>query len=195
MTELWPKVRTETCCKCPSSFQTEEVSSYTAIAANRNSPSKSVEGWAVGRDVNDLQVVFCPSHSMPWVDWDDEFIFVRADDSLHMQTPNEALASYVVDRAKEGFFVQVVAPGFAFIVCDRPTIWDGPGCSTHICLFESEDYAKRLGQAALRCYLETREDWRKGKVESRIRRLEEINVRLWKVVSENPGLLVKLAGR
>lgn len=187
-TGLWPKVRTETCCKCPASFQTEEVNSYTAIAANRNGPSRSMEGWAVGQDVDGGEALYCPAHSMPRIEWDSEVIFVQADDSLHAPVPNEALASYVVSQSSEGYSVQVVAPGFAFIVCDRPTIWNGPGSATHICFFDSEDYARRVGQAALRCYLETKDDWRKGKIESQLRRLEEINERLWKVVSENPGL-------
>lgn len=194
-TELWPKVRMEMCCKCPTSFQTEEANSYTAIASNRNGPSRSTEGWAVGQDVDGCEVVYCPAHAMPRVEWGSEMIFVRADDSLHAQAPNEALASYDVSRSSGGFMVRVVAPGFEFVVCDKPAIFDGPGCAAYICFFDSEDYARRVGQAALRCYLATKDDWRKGKVESRLRRLEEINERLWKVVSENPGLLAKLAGR
>ena len=58
----------------------------------------------------------------------------------------------------------------------------------YVCFFDLEGYARRLGQAALRCYLETKDDWRKGKVESRLRRLEEINERLWKTICERAEL-------
>ena len=107
MTELWPKVRTETCCKCPASFQTEEVNSYTAIAANRNGPSRSTEGWAVGQDVDGCEVVYCSAHAMPRVEWGSEMIFVRPDATLHAQVPNEALASCDVSQSSGGFMVRV----------------------------------------------------------------------------------------
>lgn len=178
MKELWPKVRTETCCKCSASFMTEEVNAYTAVCAKQ-------DGWDFGQDVDGQDVVYCPEHAMPRVEWSRDTVFVRADPELLPVEKNKALAQYAVRSTNSGYEVRLLAPGFDLLVCDRPPIWSGPGNATFFCYFEPEDYAKRLGQAALRCYLETKDKWRTAKVESRMRRLEELNARLWRTIADN----------
>lgn len=185
--ELWPKVRPVPCCKCPAYFESDAANSYVAICLKGG-------GWDIGTDVCGGSVAYCPTHAMPRIEWAKEMAFVQADTQLEPVTENAALAKYIIERCDAEYSARVVAPGFDLLVCDRPPIWSVPGCATYNCYFSSEDYTRRLGQAALRCFLETREDWRKACVEHRIKYLENLNTRLMDVMRLNPGLLLKLGG-
>ena len=185
--ELWPKVRPFACCKCPAYFESTAANSYVAVC-------KKGDGWTTGTDVDGRSVIYCPTHAMPRIEWGEEMAYVRADDLLEPVTENAALGKYIIERCGAEYSARVVAPGFDLLVCDRPPIWSVPGCATYICYFSSEDYTRRLGQAALRCFLETREDWRKARLENRIKYLENLNARLMDVMRLNPGLLLKLGG-
>lgn len=183
--ELWPKVRPVPCCKCPAYFESDAANSYVAVC-------QKGEGWDTGVDVNGASVVYCPTHAMPRIEWAEEMAYVRADTQLEPVTENAALAKYIIERFGAEYSARVVAPGFDLLVCDRPPVWSVPGCATYICRSSSEDYARRLGQAALRCFLETREDWRKARLETRIKYLESLNERLMDVLTLNRGLVLKL---
>lgn len=185
--ELWPKVRPVPCCKCPAYFESDAANSYVAICLKGG-------GWDIGTDVCGGSVSYCPTHAMPRIEWAKEMAFVQADTQLEPVTENAALGKYIIERCGAEYSARVVAPGFDLLVCDRPPIWSVPGCATYNCYFSSEDYTRRLGQAALRCFLETREDWRKACVEHRIKYLENLNTRLMDVMRLNPGLLLKLGG-
>jgi len=169
--ELWPKVKPVTCCKCSAYFESAAANSYVAVCLKGG-------GWDFGADVNGGSVVYCPAHAMPRIEWTTKKAYVSADTQLEPATKNAALARYIVERWNDEYSARIVAPGFDILVCDRPPIWSVPGCATYICCFVSEDYAQRLGQAALRCFLETRDDWRTACVENRIKYLESLNARL-----------------
>lgn len=174
--ELWPRVRPTPCCKCPAYFESEAANIYVAVCDKQ-------EGWDCGLDVDGNVVAYCPTHALPRVEWDEDLIYVRADETLELGAFSEA-ARYVIDRRSDTgeYSARVVAPGFDMLVCDQPPIWASPGSATYICYFSSEDYARRLGQAALRCFLAMCDDWRSARLESRVKHLEKINARLMKAL-------------
>ena len=180
LTELWPKERTFTCCKCANSFESVAANAFMAIRPRSN------DGWAHGFDVEGKSVIFCPTCAVPRVDWQQEIIFARPDSALN-QAPT-ANVSYSVEPVNTSsnlllYEVYVNAPGFHLLVSDRPVIYEDAGIEHFITLFEDRNYAEQLGLAALAVFLATKDDWKKASMEARIKHLEQENERLLKMLA------------
>jgi hypothetical protein len=178
--ELWPKIRTFTCCKCSKSFESEAANAFMAIQP------RSGDGWAHGVDVEGKSVIFCPTCAMPRVDWQQEIIFTRPDLALKQVSATHVSHSVKSVTTSSDFVlyeVHVNAPGFHFLVSDRPIIYENVSTQHFITLFEDRDYAEQLGLAAIAVFLATKDEWKKASLEARIKHLERENERLLKMLA------------